>query len=248
MRIFTTAQNQGYVADMKHVAAAFDKEGVTLHQGRNVVKRFTLPDGTVWIVKRYKRPNLVQRIAYTFFKKSKAERAYRYAQLLLDRGIDTPAGIACILTHQGGLLADSYFISTACTDPPVFPQLVATGQYDTTLADRLAAFFAFMHSRGVLHGDPNLNNILYHTDGQGETHFTVIDTNRSKFKSCPTRRQCLDNLKRVTHRRDLMQYIVRSYARLRGWDTEESVAAVFKALKRFERQKKLRRLFRKKKK
>ena len=234
-----------HLPEVQRLPDIFNTEGVTLHQGRNVVKRFTLPDGTEWVVKRYKRPNLAQRIAYTFFKKSKAERAYRYSHELLARGIDTPPGIACILQRRGGLLLDSYFVSAVCTDPPVYPALVSTGNYDKELADALAVFFVYLHSRGVLHGDPNLNNILYRRDESGKTVFAVIDTNRSVFRPSLSHRACLENLKRVTHRRDLLQYIVERYATLRGWDVPQSVAVVMQALNRFERRKRLRRMFRK---
>lgn len=216
----------------------FDTEGVTLYRGRNVVKRFDTPYGT-WVVKRYKRPNAVQRVAYTFFKKSKAERAYRYSWLLLERGIDTPRGIACILQKRGGLLQDSYFVSTFCNWPPLYPALVDTRRYDPQLAERLAAFLAGLHRQGVLHGDLNLNNILYTAGG---TRFAVIDTNRSVFKQNPSRHECLDNLKRVTHRRDLLQDIVGRYARLRGWPPQPCIDTVVKAVEQFEKRKRLQRI------
>ena len=52
----------------------FSQEGEMLYQGRNLVKRFEW-QGHTFIVKRYKRPKLIQRLAYTFWRKSKAERA-----------------------------------------------------------------------------------------------------------------------------------------------------------------------------
>ena len=219
-----------------------------LHGGRNTVKRFPRPD-TNWVVKHYKRPNLIQRIAYTFFKPSKAERAYRYAQILQERGIDTPDGIAYIELKSHGLLSDCYFISPECTDRPIFPELVETPDYDRTLADELATFFVEMHRKGILHGDLNLSNILYRKEADGKLHFTVIDTNRSQFKDSPSRHECLHNLMRVTHRRDLLDYIVRQYAALRGWEATACSAFVQKALEKFERRRALRhRLLRRKQK
>ena len=70
----------------------FNVEGETVYQGRNTIKRFKTSNGE-WIVKRYKKPNIIQRIAYTFFKKSKAERAYLYAQKLQSKNICTPEGM-----------------------------------------------------------------------------------------------------------------------------------------------------------
>lgn len=231
---------------IKRIPGIFNRSGETVYQGRNVVKRFTV-GGNEWMVKRYKRPNIVQRIAYTFFKKSKAERAYLYAGRLLGAGIATPEGIAYIEEKRYGLLSDSYFVSTLCPDPAVYPVLVQTEAYGKELADALAAFFAQLHGKGILHGDPNLNNILYRKGNGGGYLFSVIDTNRSTFKSLLTPQECLNNLKRVTHRRDLLRHITAEYARLQGWDVPGSVEKVLEALDKFERKNKMKHLLRRKK-
>lgn len=220
---------------------SFEEKGELLHQGRNTVKLFHTPSGDR-VVKRYKRPNLIQRIAYTFFKKSKAERAYLYSHELLSRGIRTPEGIAYIEQKRGGLIDGCYFVSTACSDRSLLPVLVKVPDYDRQLADSLTAFLVELHTKGFLHGDLNLNNILYRKEPDGTFTFTVIDTNRSTFCHAPTPRQCLENLKRVTHRRDLLQYMVEKYAALRGWDIRQSVQQVMAALDKFERQRKLKEL------
>lgn len=244
MRIVVSPEYETHRGFFTLLPTVFDTEGETVYQGRNVVKRFT-HEGKEWIVKRYKRPNLVQRIAYTFFKKSKAERAFLYAGMLKERGIGTPEAIACIELKAHGLISDSFFISEVCHDPAVFPALVQTPDFDKRLADELAAFFVQMHSKGFLHGDPNLTNILYREEGKTGFAFSVIDTNRSLFKKHPGRKECLDNLKRVTHRRDLLRHIVTRYTVLRGWDIEESVQTVIGALEKFEKRRKMKRAFKK---
>ena len=62
----------------------------TLYKGRNTVKSFCV-DGRTLVVKHYKRPNPVQRVAYSFFKKSKAARAYLFAAMLRERDSTRPA-------------------------------------------------------------------------------------------------------------------------------------------------------------
>lgn len=241
MKIVIHPKYRAYGDFIAQIPVIFNQSGETVYRGRNVVKRFTVGSNE-WMVKRYKRPHLIQRIAYTFFKKSKAERAYLYAGRLLDAGIATPEGIAYIEEKHRGLLCDSYFVSTVCPDPAVYPVLVKAEAYDRELADALAAFFVQLHGKGILHGDPNLNNILYRKgDGGGGYLFSVIDTNRSVFKPRLTPRECLENLKRVTHRRDLLRHITAEYARLRGWDVQESVERVMEALDRFEKRNKMKR-------
>ncbi len=227
------ADAHSYIATLPQ---RFEYEGEEVFRKRNVVKRLDTSWGT-WVIKRYKRPHLVQRIAYTFFKKSKAERAYLYAGRLLALGIDTPQGIAYIEQKEGGLFCNSYFISTCCPHPSIYDTLTRELEHHYPLADALAGFLVELHEKGVLHGDLNLENILYHTDKEGRYHFTLIDTNRSRFTDAPSQQECLANLKRVTHRRDLLVYLTRRYATLRGWDAEVCVAGVLQQLQKFEQRK-----------
>lgn len=223
-----------FIARLPHI---FDTEGKTIYAGRNMVKSFTGNYGE-WIVKRYKKPNFIQRVVYTFFRKSKALRAYLFAGRLGELGIDTPEGVAVVECNKCGLFHTGYFISTACHDASLYAPLVAAVQFDKSAASALAAFLVTMHEKGFLHGDLNLSNILYRISDIGTYHFTVIDTNRSVFKSDVTPEECLENLKRVTHRRDLLQYIVRKYAALRGWDIPWCMNRVMQALDKLERKEK----------
>ena len=88
----------------------FDQEGALVFTARNQLKSYTV-EGVDLIVKRYKRPHLINRIAYTFFRPSKAKRAYEYALRLLELGIDTPMPIAYIEQKIAGLLSYSFFVS-----------------------------------------------------------------------------------------------------------------------------------------
>lgn len=234
--------NQSLIINM---LSQFREEGKTVYKGRNIVKSFNTKYGE-WIIKKYKNPNLIQRFIYSFFRKSKAERAFLYAEKLLSLGINTPEAVAYIEEKEYGLLHKSYFISIACNDLALYPILVEKREYDHRIVNSLAAFFVEMHQKGFLHGDPNLDNILYRVDQQGNIKFTVIDTNRSVFKSHLTPQECLNNLKRVTHRRDLLQHITQEYASIRDWDPEKSIEQVMAALAKFERRRKIKHIIKRK--
>lgn len=210
----------------------FTKTGRTLYAGRNIVKEMDAGVQTL-IVKKYHRPNIAQRVAYSFFKRSKAERAFDFAIRMRGLGIDTPHEVACVETRQHGMLDDSYFVSLPCMLPSLSSLLRRT-DFDKRVADELAAFVVRLHELGVMHGDLNLTNILYEQDGTGRTHFTLIDTNRSKFGKNLTRRQCVDNIMRLSHDRPLLDYIVRRYASIRKWDEGETSEKVMHTLERFE--------------
>ena len=57
---------------LEQLPMMFDGEGEMLYDKRNQVKRFVLPSGRPVIVKRFKKPILIQRIIYGFFRKTKA--------------------------------------------------------------------------------------------------------------------------------------------------------------------------------
>ena len=209
-------------------------EGKLLYDQRNQVRRFE-HKGLVFIAKRYKRVNPVQQIAYTFFRKTKAERAYHFAEIYRQRGVRTPREIAYMETYELGLFTTGYFISEESKGRDLSLELRDAEHFDTELADAVVRHIAYMHSKGILHGDLNLSNFLYEQRPDGKYLFTMIDINRSQFTDgWPTDEECLKNLVRLVHRRDLYQYFISRYAELRGWPVEETVGTALHLLERFE--------------
>ncbi|MDR0845505.1 MAG: lipopolysaccharide kinase InaA family protein, partial [Tannerella sp.] len=207
----------------------FEKEGALVYDKRNVIKCFS-PDasGDILsnvIVKQYKRPNLIQRIVYSFFRRSKAERSFRNAAELRNRGIDTPREIAFLEQWSGGLFNYGYYVSDADYAPPIYDRLTAPPEFDRTMASDFAAFAVELHVKGILHHDLNSTNVLYHNCGD-HFHFSVIDINRMRIFPAgkqPSRKDCLENLTRFTGQMDLFEYVLRCYAGKRGWDIESTV-------------------------
>lgn len=231
-----TVINEAYRKYADYIASLpsrFDSEGTMLYKGRNTVKSFNV-DGCTLVVKHYKRPNPIQRVAYSFFKKSKAARAYIFAAMLRQKGFNTPHEVAYLELGNGILMSDSYFVSESCMLPPL-SNLLRCEDFNHDIADALAQLLADMHAKGVLHGDLNLTNILYDKTKDGGFSFWLIDTNRSKFRQ-PTEKDCAENLKRLTHDKRLMSYVIKRYAVIRGIAPEHMVELVIKRLIEFERK------------
>ena len=86
----------------------FDHEGEMIGNGyRNVIKILTI-DVQRYNIKEFKVPNLVNKIVYRFFRKSKAERSFLYGQRLLDLGILTPSPEAYIEYKSLFIFGKSY--------------------------------------------------------------------------------------------------------------------------------------------
>lgn len=225
----------------------FAVSGEVIYSKRNEVRVFEIA-GQRWVVKRYKRPNLVQRLSCSLGRKSKAHRALLYADRLRRMGIDTPAPVAAVDCYRGLVYEQGYFVSAedrrpSCMDLRDRPEL----PYREALAQALAHYLVTLHARGFLHGDTNLGNFLYSREADGTFRFAVIDVNRSRFVASPTRRQCLANLMRLSHRREVLRLVVGAYAAERGWDIAATVEDVIGRVRRFERRKELLRKLKRKK-
>lgn len=239
MKTIIAEEYRRYTDFILSIPSLFDTDtGETLKDKRNSVKRI-VHDGVAFIAKRYKRANLIQRIVYTYFRRTKAERAYAFATEFQRRGVSSPKAVAYMEEKEHGLFTVGYFIYEESKGKEAFLELVDKPDFNKPLADAITDYIVFMHSRGVLHGDLNSANFLYTTDSDGKYRFDMIDTNRSHFvKGWPTRKQCMENLKRFTHRRDLYEYVIRGYARRRGWNEEETLNEALHILNRFEHKRK----------
>lgn len=174
---------------------------------RNVVEKVTVA-GEEFVVKRYKRPILINRIIYCFFRKSKARRAYEYAVELLKRGVDTPHPVAYFEQYKNGLFDCGIFISK------YVPYYLLENIYeDSVPADErekiLNGFVDFMmlaYEKGIKPMDMNAGNIFYHKDEvSGEYGFALTDINRMEFDKKPgfydmvfAFEQCFAELEKVT--------------------------------------------------
>lgn len=219
---------------IREIADNFDREGTIIYKGRNTLRRVNA-DGHQLVVKRYKKPNIFQRVAYTWFQPSKARRAFDYAERLLAIGIDTPAPAAWLERRRGGMTSEYFFFSEP-TEASSIASLATEGSpLPPDAAEALARFMESLHRHGFLHGDANLSNILFTRLPDGKFHFSVIDTNRSKWiKKHPTEKQLIENLVRLSHNRALLSDFARRYAAIAGLDPERFAGRLLRRLDSFE--------------
>lgn len=215
----------------------YDKsDGECLYWKRNQVKRYEI-DNLLIVVKSFKRPNIVQKLAYTFWRPSKAKRAFIFAQRFRKLQIDTPEEIAYIETFKYGLIDRTYFVSLSTNDSNVAEGLYSaeiTSQnveeskeaksecFDRSLAKSFTEFLVEVQDKGILHGDLNLTNILYRKIENNKYHFSFIDINRTTFVENPDKKTRLNNLVKITGPRILFSFILSHYAKLKKWDLEKT--------------------------
>lgn len=213
------------------------EEGEVIYKGRNVVQRIECK-GKWFVVKRYKSLGLFKGIIYTFFKPTKAHKAYNNGLKLKEMGILTPESVAFCETKCNGLVKDCYYVSVEDLGRSCIDVNKASECRDDIIA-KLAAFFVKMHEKGFFHGDANLSNFLYSKNSvTSEIEISTIDTNRSSFfNGALSKKKCFKNFSRLSHDREVVSKIVRTYAHLRGWDADYCERQVFNFINKFEKRK-----------
>lgn len=238
---------QKYASFVESIPSIFEKEGTSIYKARNEIKIFDV-DGVTLNVKSYKIPIFINKIAYTFFRPTKAQRAYEYALELLSRGFLSPTPIAYIEEKKGGLLSRSYFISIHTPmrgNLRIFDDCLSPEGEKKELAIAFGQFSAKLHNSNILHKDYSPGNILWGRKENGEFIFSLIDINRMQFKEVDMETGC-ENFCRMWAHDDFFSIVAKEYAEGRKMDVQECTRLFFK-YKQIDRIKRKRREKRKEK-
>lgn len=197
-----------------------------LHNGRNKIILCSSPTGEKFALKKYKRHDLIKKVAYTFFKQNKAKRAYENARELRARGFNTPREVAYIEEWENGLITQVYYICAYTERTAISEQLASIEPFDRDLATSYAEFVALLHHKGVLHVDLNSTNVLFCKEGENYS-FELIDINRMCFyENEVPKAECMRNLTLFWHFDNLYRHVLNIYARTRHWSSKDIEVAV----------------------
>lgn len=157
---------------------------------RNFVAKLTI-EGKEYVVKKFKRPIFLNRIVYTYFRKTKARRAYENAVRLLEAGVDTPFPVAYVEHYTAGLFHSGYLLTEYLAAPTLENLLIKDIESHSPelelIEDDLIQFTITMNKKGVLPRDYNGGNIFYsYDDESGHYKFALTDVNRVTFNSKPS--------------------------------------------------------------
>ena len=95
-----------------------------------------------------------------------------------------------------------------------------------------AQYVASLHAAGVLHRDLNPTNVLV----DAENHFELIDINRMRFFDGPVpKNDCMENLTLFYWLTPAYRFILKEYARQRGW-TEADIAEAIRVKERHDKR------------
>jgi hypothetical protein len=201
---------------------------------RNKIKAINLNDKPLCI-KSFKRPNVINRIAYTFFRKSKAERSYTFAHRLLSLGIGTPEPIAFFEFKKYGLINKSFYISEQLDSDLTYRDLTKNFDYPD-YENILRAFTRFtneLHNKGVLFLDHSPGNTLIKKVGN-QYHFFLVDLNRMRFKQLSFEER-INNYRKLTVHSSMVEIMSDELSKITNYDFDKINALMWASTEQFQK-------------
>ncbi|MDR3060572.1 MAG: tyrosine protein kinase [Dysgonamonadaceae bacterium] len=203
---------------IERIPVDFSKKGESIYKARNELKLFSI-EGVDLIVKSFKKPHFINKIMYSFFRSSKAERSYENALKIEEKGFNTPAPVAYIELYKKGMISGSYYVSLNCTFSRSFREFdLRPGTFNkkTDILLAFADFTAEIHEAGIYHQDYSNGNILFRKTNEN-IEFSLIDINRMFFGQVTEKMGGLA-FSRLCAGEEMLKIIAQRYAEKRKFD------------------------------
>lgn len=216
-----------YIGIIEEIRSYFLNATQTIYEGRNSLKMISYGESNL-IVKAFKIPHIINKIAYTFFRDSKAKKSYKHSVKIVEF---TPEPIGYVEYFKFGLLSDSYYL---CKEYPynftIREPLVKEGFKNKEQIFRAFAAFTYdLHNYNIEHLDYSPGNILIKEIDNGY-EFKIIDVNRMRFKRL-TDIERLENFAKLWAKDEDLKLIIESYAKLIDMNQDEATTIALNASK-----------------
>ena len=195
---------------------SFDEKGKLLYGGtRNAIKLFEI-DNNLVNIKSFKIPNLINKIAYKYFRESKARRSFQYAITLLEKGIGTPQPIAYFENFGFLGLQESYYVSEHLDSQLTFRELVEIPDYTDhdSILRQFTKFSFDLHEKGIEFLDHSPGNTLIKQVSEKQYEYFLVDLNRMNFHKEMDIEMRMKNLSRLTPKKEMIEIMSDEYAKL----------------------------------
>jgi len=215
--------------EIKSLINSFETNGKLLYGGtRNAIKIFEINNRVVNI-KSFKIPNLINIIAYKYFRKSKARRSFEYANRLLDNGIGTPEPIAYFENFDFIGLKDSYYVSEHLQCDLTFRELVQIPDFPDheNILRQFTQFSFDLHQKGIEFLDHSPGNTLIKKSSNGKYDFFLVDLNRMNFHNEMDFDARMKNLSHLTPKKEMVALMSNEYSK--GY-TRQTEAEIFEKM------------------
>ena len=229
-RCMAVAPDYSNMSDfVKVLPVIFEDRGTVIYKGRNELREFDIAGQKV-VVKSFQIPHLLNRIIYNFFRESKARRSFRYAAMLRQFNIGSPAPIGFCSVSSWFLFGKSYFVSLRSECPYTYRDLPQRPfEEQEKILRAIARTTAVLHEHGILHKDYSAGNILFAEKPEGVS-VEIIDLNRMRFGKVSLEEGC-KNFERLPGTDEMFAVLADEYAKSRGFDKKKCLQLIEKAHK-----------------
>lgn len=214
MELTTATKYKSREKEVLQMLTEFENSGSILVEGqRNQIKIFGFEDKKV-NVKSFQVPNSINKVAYRFFRKSKAKRSFLYAQHLLSKNIGTPEPIAFAEEITAFSFQRSFYVSEHQTYDLTYRELVQQPNFPNH-ENILRAFTRFtydLHEKQIEFLDHSPGNTLIKEDN-GEYGFFLVDLNRMNFGKMDFDSR-MKNFARLTPKKEMVKIMANEYSQL----------------------------------
>ena len=211
--------------EILNIKKNFPSNGESIKSGRNHLKIIDL-DNKKFVVKSFQKPTAIKSYTYGNIFPSKAKRSFDYANILLSKGIHTPAPVAYIEHYKRLQFQESFYISEYYPyDYDLSVLFIERSDHKTPFNDNKILWMAFMkftlelHQQGIDHLDYTRRNVLITKQGS-EYSFSIVDLNRIDFKSLSLRDR-MKSLSRITSDSNLVKTIAKNYSAYSDYDYDK---------------------------
>ncbi len=212
--------------------------------------------GKKYVSKQFKRPKFLNGLIRRWIRGSKARKAYRNAEKLIENGFATATPVGWSERHKGLRTTDSWLVTDYLDHHLIaeFRDPYHTLLQKQALMKALSSYMLKLHSAGIYPMDFNIGNIFYRAipefhDQKNHTpipedikEFYLIDINRMKFGKEPTFKQVMRSFDQLGILPEEYPYLLYPYIDARGWDREKSIDTILRYRNRNSYKKKLKSL------
>lgn len=190
----------------------FDNQGEALiPDARNSIKVFTI-NGVKLNIKAFKVPNVFNKVAYRFFRKSKAERSFFFAEYLLEKGIGTPEPFAYAEQISAFQFLKSFYVSEQLDYDFTFREIDLSQNGHEEILRGFTRFTYKLHENHVEFLDHSPGNTLIKKQKEGYDFF-LVDLNRMVIKELNFTER-MKNFCRLSPKKEVVEVMANEYAKL----------------------------------
>ncbi len=222
-----------YIAFVEHIRGYFEETDCSVYKGRNKIKVLSFLEEDI-VVKSFRIPHIINKIAYTFFRDSKAKKSYVNSLKILDF---VPEPIAYAEFFKFGLLYDSYFLCKDFKYDFTIREVLLNEEFPDreNLLKDFAAFTYALHEEGIEHVDYSPGNILIKRSKEGYI-FKIVDVNRMHFLHLDNQKR-LENFAKLWASDEDITTIAKAYAQKIEMDEKEAIEIALHASQKHKERK-----------